>query len=60
MDMNPPVSKDKQDYLVNVTANVTDSADHTNLHEFFVRYVPRANQNITIRSTVQPTTTPVS
>lgn len=58
-DLNPPLQANHLDYSVNITANITDSAGHSFLHDFAVRYIPRPIMNITISSTMSPPTTPV-
>lgn len=56
--MNPPNGTEKVEYSINVTANVTDSADHTKSHEFFVHYIAKKDNSTTTQriSTLKPTT----
>ncbi len=60
VDLTPPVGLDKVDYLIDVTANITDSGDHSINHEFFVSYISRPRTNSTIISTNPPPTTTVN
>ncbi len=59
MDLNPPSGKDKIDYLINGTAIITDSGNHSITHEFFILYISRPTLNSTVVSTIPPMTTTV-
>jgi hypothetical protein len=57
VDLNPPIGVDKIDYLVNVTANITDSGNHSISHEFFIHYISKPTTTSTKTSTIPPSTT---
>jgi hypothetical protein len=59
VDLNPPSGEEKVDYLINGTAIITDSGNHSISHEFFILYVSRPTSNSTVVSTIPPMTTTV-
>ena len=55
MDLNPPQGQIA--HFINVTANITDSGNHSLTYRFSVKYIPRLINNSTIISTIPPPTT---
>jgi hypothetical protein len=60
VDMHPPSGRDNLDYSTNVTANITDSHNHSLLYQFSIRYLSKSANNATDFSIIVPTTTAVN
>lgn len=51
VDLEPPTGLDKEDYLTDITANITDSDGNSISHEFFIHYVTKSNRSTIASST---------